>query len=73
MIYSVSFRDTYTQIKYKWDNLEQQFSLPVEFSLDGKIIVLEPGNDWKYIEFNRKFNKIAPKDDKILIEILKAE
>ncbi|MBK6700322.1 MAG: M1 family metallopeptidase [Saprospiraceae bacterium] len=73
LIYSVSFRDTYTQIKYKWDNLEQQFTLPVEFSLDGKIIVLEPGNDWKYIEFNRKFNKIAPKDDKILIEVLKTE
>ena len=29
---------------------------------------------WKLaIVFNRKFNKIAPKDDKILIEILKVD
>ena len=71
LVYSVSVRDNYTQIKYKLDCLEREFYVPIEFNLDGKKIKLEPKNEWKYIEFNRIFKDVKPVTKEILIEIEK--
>ncbi|MEO6189773.1 MAG: M1 family metallopeptidase [Saprospiraceae bacterium] len=69
LMYSISHRDTYTNIKYKWDCLEQEFYLPVEFDMDGKKIILEPGANWKNIEFNRNFKSVKPKVRGLLIDV----
>lgn len=71
MVYSVSVRDNYTQIKYKLDCLEREFYVPIEFSLDGKKIKLEPKNEWKYIEFNRIFKEVKPVTKEILLDVEK--
>lgn len=36
LVYSVTQRDQFTQIKYKWECDEPDFDLPVEFILDGR-------------------------------------
>jgi len=71
LVYSVSVRDNYTQIKYKLDCLEREFYVPIEFSLDGKKIKLEPKNEWKYIEFNRIFKEVKPVTKEILLDVEK--
>lgn len=69
LVFSVSHRDTYTMIKYKWDCLEQDFSLPIEFDMDGKKIRLDPGPNWKNIEFSRDFKSVQPKTRGLLVQV----
>ncbi|NOT37911.1 MAG: M1 family metallopeptidase [Saprospiraceae bacterium] len=69
LIYKIGHRDNYTSILYKWDCLESQFTFPVEFELDGKKIRLEPGFDWKNIEFNRNFKNVKPITRGLLINV----
>jgi len=69
--YTVTYRDNFTQIKYRWNCDEPQFYLPVDFVMDGRKVRLEPGQEWKNIEFSRKFNKVEPKTDRLLVESIK--
>ncbi len=69
--YSVTYRENFTQIRYRWNCDEPQFYLPVDFILDGRKIRLEPGQEWKNIEFSRKFNKVEPKTEGLLIDTVK--
>lgn len=69
LIFKVGHRDTYTSIHYKWDCYESEFYIPIEFDLDGKKIRLEPGMDWKNIEFNRNFKNVKPLTRGLLIDV----
>ncbi|MBK7231758.1 MAG: M1 family metallopeptidase [Saprospiraceae bacterium] len=71
LVYSVTQRDQFTQIKYKWECDEPDFDLPVEFILDGRKIRLDPEMDWKNIEFSKLFNKVEPNTSTILVDAIK--
>ncbi|MBK9271881.1 MAG: M1 family metallopeptidase [Saprospiraceae bacterium] len=68
LVYQVTQRDQYTQIKYKWECDEPDFDLPVEFIMDGRKIRLDPSMDWKNIEFSKPFSKVEPNTSGILVE-----
>lgn len=69
LVYSVTHRDNYTTIKYKWDCYEPDFYLPIDFDMDGRKIQLEPASNWKNIEFSRDFKKVTPRSRGLLIDV----
>ena len=46
------------KIYYKWSNVITGFDMPLEISLDNKIIKLFPETDWKFITVSKDNIKI---------------
>jgi aminopeptidase N len=67
---SISVDGTKTLILYKFESVAEEFELPVEISLDGKVIQLDGSAKEKNIEFNKVFRSVKAVNNQSLIEII---
>ncbi len=62
-----------TRILYKLIASEENLELPIEISLDGRVIPLEASTKERNIEFRKKFKNIKGVNNQSLVEILPVE
>lgn len=62
-----------TRIHYKLISTEEKLELPVELSIDGRVIQLDATTKEKNIEFSRLFKSIKAVNNQSLVEILPTE
>ena len=62
-----------THILYKLESSEEKLELPIELSMDGRVIQLDASTKEKNIEFSRIFKSIKAVDTQSLVQILPTE
>lgn len=62
-----------TKILYKLESSEDKLEMPVELSMDGRVIQLDASTKEKNIEFNRVFKSVKAVNTQSLVEIVPTE
>lgn len=62
-----------TKILYKLESSEDKLEMPVEISMDGRVIQLDASTKEKNIEFNRVFKSVKAVNTQSLVEIVPTE
>jgi len=60
MEYKSEFKDNATFLSFRWNCYERAFSMPIEFSLDGKKVKMQSNTEWKTVQFPKKYKEIKP-------------
>ncbi len=66
----ISVENNRTLILYKFESVPENFELPVELSLDGRVIQLDGSAMEKNIEFNKVFRSVKAVNTQSLVDII---
>ena len=67
--YKIDQKSDYTDFSYRWVVDEKDFSMPVWFKLDKKVIKLEAGTEWQNMSMSRAYQSVEALNKDVLIDL----